>query len=134
MGNYTITVERDGYDPVETPTDLECNPEHCEACVPMYTVPIRREYCDNVNLALWVADGVTNGPLTGAVVDVVVLGFEGSLQPAGRVIVDEVGWAVIPIIGDGTYIYDITYPGFAPTQEMQVVNLQEMMNGGQQNF
>ena len=124
MGNYTITVERDGYDPVETPTDLECNPEHCEACVPMYTVPIRREYCDNVNLALWVADGVTNGPLTGAVVDVVVLGFEGSLQPAGRVIVDEVGWAVIPIIGDGTYIYDITYPGFAPTQEMQVVNLQ----------
>ena len=133
MGNYTITVQKDGFDPIETPTDLDCNPEHCEACVPVFTVPIREEYCDNVNLALWVADGVTNGPLTGAAVDIVVMGFEGLLQPAGRVIVDEQGWAIIPIIGDGTYMYDITYPGFAPTQEMQVVNLQEMMTGEEPN-
>eukprot|EP00090_Calanus_glacialis_P046780 TRINITY_DN934_c0_g1_i4.p1 TRINITY_DN934_c0_g1~~TRINITY_DN934_c0_g1_i4.p1 ORF type:complete len:3509 (+),score=786.17 TRINITY_DN934_c0_g1_i4:1199-10528(+) len=133
MGNYTITVEKDGYDPVETPTDLECNPEHCEACLPVFTVPIRKEYCENVNLALWVANGVTNGPLTGAAVDVVVEGFEGQLQPVGRVIVDEEGWARIPIIGDGEYFYDITYPGFAPTQESQNVNLQELMSGAEPN-
>ena len=133
MGNYTITVEKDGYDPVETPTDLECNPEHCEACLPVFKVPIRKEYCDDVTLSLWVANGVTNEPLTNATVDVVVLGFEGLLRPAGRVIVDEEGWAKIPIIGDGTYMYNIEYPGFAPTQDMQVVDLQEMMTGEDPN-
>ena len=133
MGNYTITVEAEGFDPVELPVDLDCNPEHCEACVPMYQVEIRREYCEDVNLALWVANGVTNGPLTGAVVDVMVIGFEGMIMPAGQVIVDDEGWARIPIIGDGTYIYEITYPGFAPTQETQLVNFADMMSGPDPN-
>ena len=48
-------------------------------------------------------------------------------------IVDSQGWAKIPIIGDGTYLYDISYEGFAPTQEMQVVNLAEMMSDGAEN-
>ena len=48
-------------------------------------------------------------------------------------IVDSEGWAKIPIIGDGTYLYDISYEGFAPTQEMQVVNLAEMMSDGAEN-
>ena len=133
MGNYTITVEVDGYDPVEVPTDLECNPEHCEACLPMYEVELRREYCEDVSMALWVANGVTNGPLTGAVVDIVVIGYEGVLVPAGQVIVDAEGWARIPIIGDGTYRYTITYPGFAPTVEEQIINLQAMMTGEDPN-
>ena len=40
-GNYTITQ-----------VDLECNPEKCEACLPVYTITTTREYHDNVSLSL----------------------------------------------------------------------------------
>ena len=131
MGNYTITVEKEGYDPVEVPTDLECNPEHCEACLPMEEIEIKKKYCEDVNLALWVCNGVDNSPLTGANVDVVVVGYEGTRQSVGRVTVDEQGWAYIPIIGDGTYLYDISMDGFATTSERIVVDLAEMMEDGE---
>ena len=131
MGNYTITVERDGYDKVEYPTSLECDPEECEACLPMEEIKIKKKYCEDVNLALWVANAVTNEPLTGATVDVVVLGYEGTSQPVAQVTVDEEGWAYIPIIGDGTYLYDISMEGFATTQERQIIDLSEMMGDGE---
>ena len=131
MGNYTITVTKDGFDPIEYPTSMDCNPEDCEACLPMEEIDIRKKYCENVNLALWVCDGVDNSPLEGATVDVVVLGYEGSQQPVGRVSVDENGWAYIPIIGDGTYLYDISMDGYATTQERAVVDLAEMTADGE---
>ena len=80
MGNYTITVEKEGYESVEVPTDLECDPEDCEACLPMEEVEIKKKYCEDVNLALWVCDGTDNSPLVGATVDVVVMGYQGTLQ------------------------------------------------------
>ena len=40
----------------------------------MEEIKIKKKYCEDVNLALWVANAVSNEPLTGATVDVVVLG------------------------------------------------------------
>ena len=46
----------------------------------MEEVDIKKKYCEDVNLALWVCDGTDNSPLVGATVDVVVMGYEGTLQ------------------------------------------------------
>ena len=97
----------------------------------MEEIEIKKKYCEDVNLALWVCNGVDNSPLTGANVDVVVVGYEGTRQSVGRVTVDEQGWAYIPIIGDGTYLYDISMDGFATTSERIVVDLAEMMEDGE---
>ena len=131
MGNYTITVEKEGYDAIEYPADLDCNPEHCEACLPMENIQIKKKYCEDVELALWVCDAEDNSPLEGAKVDVVVTGYEGSQKSVGRFTVDSDGWVYIPIEGDGTYLYDVSYDGFATTQEKIIVDLADMMENGE---
>ena len=131
MGNYTITVEKEGYDPVEVPTSDDCDPENCEACLPMEEIVIKKTFCDNVNFALWAFDPSDNSPMVGAIVDVVVLGYEDSLQSVGQFYVDETGMATIPIEGDGTYLYDITMEGYATTSESIVIDLAEMTDDGE---
>ena len=133
MGNYSIQVKKDGYDTVETPVDLNCNPKHCEACLPMYTIPVKKKYCDGVGIDLMVVDSKTNKGFVGANVTVDVLGFGGRAIRTAKTTVNATGHATIPISGDGTYLYEVTAPGFLPTTGRQVVDMSATSNDKQPN-
>ena len=133
MGNYSIQVQKEGYNTVEKPVDLECDPKHCEACVPMYTVEVKKKYCDDVAMDLFVIDGQTNKVFSGANVSVDVIGYMGKLVNTAKTTTNATGYAKIPILGDGTYVYVIEAPGYLKTTGRQVVDMVASSNGKEPN-
>ena len=123
MGDYSIQVQRDGYDTTELSVDLNCNPEHCEACLPMYTVEVKKEYCEGVEFEFLLVNGDTNEVYSGADVTVDIVGTEGKLVNAATTTTNATGYANIPITRDGIYMFEITAPGYLPTKGRQVVEM-----------
>ena len=110
-GEYSLSIDAQGYLLKEEALNINCNPNHCESCTLRAPVSLNEDFCENKFMKMIVKDSLRNEIASGANL---IVSIDSHAGP--RVILNEVvgesGFVEVPITSNGIYRSEISKPGY----------------------
>jgi len=121
-GEYSLQVEAPGYVLKELPIDVNCSPNHCEACVLSAPVKLNKVFCENKTLEMIIRDSVNNTIVSDVKVVVSLETYNGPRQLVNEV-VGESGKIKVPLVANGLYSSKVSKTGYVTMERMFEVDI-----------
>jgi len=122
-GNYSISIEADGYDSKTILLPVDCNPVHCKGCAPMAKTSLEKEFCKDKTRKLIVRDSLSNNITVGALVKVTKEVLEYGPIDVAELTVGISGEVDVPLDGNGVYHTEIKLDGYETLKNSFLVNI-----------
>ena len=110
-GEYSLSIDAQGYVLKEEALNINCNPNHCESCTLRAPVSLNEDFCENKSMKMIVKDSLTNEIASGANLIVSINSHAGPREILNEV-VGESGFVEVPITSNGIYTSEISKPGY----------------------
>jgi hypothetical protein len=110
-GEYSLSIDAQGYVLKEEPLDINDNPNHCVSCTLRAPVSLNEDFCENKFMKMIVKDSLTNEIAIGSKVIASIDSYSGPRELLNE-IVGESGVVEVPITANGIYSSEVSKPGY----------------------
>ena len=116
-GEYSLSIDAQGYVLKEETLNIDCNPNHCESCTLRAPVSLNEHFCEDKFMKMIVKDSLTNKLVSGANVIVSIESYSGPREITNEIVGDS-GIVEVPITSNGVYTSTVSKPGYVTMESV----------------